>query len=73
MQSHSERGKPNTIRRMLTVLRQTFHWWSIVVLVGFMMNSIEPATSQAPVINEPPVAPIEILVFPRARSQGSNP
>ena len=65
MQSHSERGRPNTIRCMLTVLRQTFCWWNIVALVGLVMSSIEPATSQAPATNEPPVAPIQILVFPQ--------
>ena len=66
MQSHAEISRPNSIRRVLTASRRQWRWWSIVALMGFVMSSIKPATSQAPAPpNEPPAAPIQILVFPQ--------
>src|SRR5215831_3647255 len=65
MQPHSGISRPNSVRDMLTAPRRVWRWLSIMALVGLVMSSIEPATSQAPVINDPPGAPIQILVFPQ--------
>src|SRR5215813_11877384 len=65
MHSVIDLARLNSLRCMLTAPRWALRWWSIVALVGLVMSSFEPATSQAQVINEPPAAPIQILVFPQ--------
>ena len=64
MQSHGEIGRPDAMRRRLTVVRRTLRGWSMVALIGLVLSNLDPGTAVGQAVNSPPKDPISMMVFP---------